>query len=162
MLHNPSLLILDEPASGLDPRARIEFRELLKELAAAGKSILISSHILSELSETCDGILVIEKGSKVVSGDIESIAQDVREHHAIGMRLLSDAEAGVRFLTLQPHVQDLVADGQLLQFDFTGDLNELADLLQRSIAEGHRVVDFRQQDTNLEDIFLRTTHGRLQ
>jgi ABC-2 type transport system ATP-binding protein len=162
LLHDPELLILDEPASGLDPRARIEFRELLRELAANGKGILISSHILSELSETCDGVVVIERGRKVVAGDIESIARGVKQHHAMTVRVLGEVERTQQFFLLQPHVQNVsVLDGHV-SFDFTGDHDALADLLSRAVGEGLRVVDFHQREADLEDIFMRTTEGHLQ
>ncbi len=162
LLHDPALLILDEPASGLDPRARIEFRELLRELASAGKCILISSHILSELSETCDAVIVLERGRQVIAGDIASIARSVQEHHSVSVRSLGDLEVALRFFLLQPHVDKAVVDGSRVRFDFAGDEQELSALLARAVAESIPVVEFRVEDADLEDIFMRTTAGRLQ
>jgi ABC-2 type transport system ATP-binding protein len=162
LLHDPALLILDEPASGLDPRARIEFRALLRELAAAGKSVLISSHILAELSETCDGVVVIEQGRLVVSGRIGDIARQVREEHRIAARVLGDLGAAERFLALQPLVRDLcVRDGRL-EFGFVGDDEAAADLLARAVADGLRIVEFVARGADLEEIFMTATRGRLQ
>ena len=162
LLHDPVLLILDEPAAGLDPHARIEFRALLGELAAAGKGILISSHILSELSTSCDGVVVIERGRRVVSGSLKEIAREVRGHRSVHVRLLGDLESAERFFLTQPQVEELTTVDSTLSFDFTGDDDALADLLARTVAEGMRVVDFRQRETDLEEIFMRTTRGKLQ
>ncbi|MEM8885395.1 MAG: ABC transporter ATP-binding protein [Planctomycetota bacterium] len=162
LLHDPSLLILDEPAAGLDPHARIDLRHLLGELAAAGKGILISSHILSELSESCDGVVVIERGRRVVSGALDEIAKEVREHHAVRVRLLGEPDEAERFFLTQPHVQDIQSVDHTIEFDFTGDEEEMAALLQRAIGAGLRVVEFRQREADLEDIFMRTTKGKLQ
>ncbi len=162
LLHDPALLILDEPAAGLDPHARIEFRALLGELAAAGKGILISSHILAELSENCDGVVVIERGRKVVAGSLDEIRRTVREHHAVTVRVLSDPDAAERFILTQPLVSAVVANGSSVAFDYAGTEDDMAGLLERALAAGLRVVEFGTTETNLEDIFLRTTRGRLQ
>ncbi len=162
MLHDPSLLILDEPAAGLDPRARIEFRELLRLLAEAGKSILISSHILAELSETCDGVLVIEKGALVVSGSIDEVAKSVKEHSTFVVRVISDLEAAERFFLTQPHISELEIIEGRLEFDFSGGDQEAADLLRRAVGAGLEVVEFVVRAADLEDIFMHTTRGKLQ
>jgi len=162
LLHDPKLLILDEPASGLDPRARIEFRALLKELAAAGKGILISSHILPELGETCDSVVVIEKGRRVVAGTIAEIQQSVRAEQAVSMRVLRDAETAQRFLLTQPAVGDVLVDGDRLRFAFAGDDEAAAWLLQRAVASGIAVVEFARDEADLEDIFLKSTKGNVQ
>jgi ABC-2 type transport system ATP-binding protein len=162
LLHDPSLLILDEPASGLDPRARIEFRELLRELAAAGKSILISSHILIELGEICDSVVVLERGRRVVADTIENIQRQMQREHPIELRVLGDAAAAQQFLLTQPLVGELVVDGSRLRFAYTGADPELAGLLQRAVAAGVPVIELRRLEADLEDIFLRTTRGNLQ
>lgn len=162
LLHDPLLLILDEPASGLDPRARIEFRALLKELAAAGKGILISSHILPELGETCDSVVVVEKGRRVVAGSIAEIQRSVRHQQEVALRVLGDAGAAQRFLLTQPGVGDVAVDEQRLRFPFDGDDEAMSDLLGRAVAAGLRVVEFTRTDADLEAIFLQTTKGNLQ
>jgi ABC-2 type transport system ATP-binding protein len=162
MLHDPALLILDEPAAGLDPRARIEFRELVRELAAAGKGVLISSHILSELSETCDGVLVIERGQLMASGSIEDVARGVKDEHRIAVRVLGDLGAAERFFLTQPHVERVIEVEGRIEFDFHGDDEAAADLLGRAVAGGVRVVEFAVLGHDLEEIFMRTTEGRLQ
>lgn len=161
LLHDPSLLILDEPASGLDPRARIEFRALLRELSAAGKTILISSHILAELSETCDGVLVIEQGRLMASGKIGDIARTVRDRHRMRMRVVGEAGLAERFLLVQPKVHDVRQVEGRVEFEFDGDDEAAAELLARSVESGLRVVEFVAQSANLEEIFMTTTRGRL-
>jgi ABC-2 type transport system ATP-binding protein len=162
LLHDPGLLVLDEPAAGLDPRARVEFRDLLRELAAAGKGILISSHLLSELSESCDGVVVIEQGALVVSGTIDDIARQVRAHNAIVVKIQSGLEEAERFLLTQPHVREVLIQDGRIGFEFDADDEALADLLARLVGEGVRVSEFRHVEASLEEIFLRTTDGRLQ
>ncbi|NJN14628.1 MAG: ABC transporter ATP-binding protein [Planctomycetes bacterium] len=162
LIHDPALLILDEPAAGLDPHARIEFRELIHELAAAGKGILISSHILSELSESCDAVLVIEQGRKIVSGALHEIARAVQAQRAVHVRFLGAPGEVERFFLVQPHVAEVKVREGGLSFDFEGEEEALADLLARAVAAGLRLVEFRQQDTDLEEIFMRTTRGKLQ
>ncbi len=162
LLHDPLLLILDEPASGLDPRARIEFRALLKELAAAGKSILISSHILSELGETCDSVVVLEKGRRVVSGSIAEIQKSVQHEQEVLLRVLGDAEAAERFLLTQPGVSAVTVDGSSLRFACTGDDAAMGELLARAVGAGLRVVEFARSEADLEAIFMKTTKGNLQ
>ena len=162
LLHDPQLLILDEPASGLDPRARIEFRNLLKELAAAGKGILISSHILPELGEMCDSVVVLEKGRRVVSGTIAEIQRSVQHEQAVAMRVLGDGEQAQRFLVTQPDVGTVAVDGHRLRFHFSGDETALGELLARAIGAGLRIVEFARTEADLEDIFLKTTKGNLQ
>lgn len=162
LLHDPQLLILDEPASGLDPRARIEFRALLKELAAAGKGILISSHILPELGEMCDSVVVIERGERIVSGTIAEIQKTAQLEQAVVARMIGDAEAFERFLLVQPDVSEVVVDGPRVRFGFRGDDEAMSDLLSRAIVQGLPIVEFARAEANLEDIFLSTTKGRLQ
>ncbi|MBL8751604.1 MAG: ABC transporter ATP-binding protein [Planctomycetes bacterium] len=162
LLHDPLLLILDEPAAGLDPHARIEFRALLRELAAAGKGILISSHILPELGETCDSVVVLEKGRRVVAGSIAEIQKSVQREQAVQLRVLRDGEAAQRFLLVQPGVGDVVCDGERLRFSFLGEDAALGELLARAVAAGLPVVEFARIEANLEEIFLRTTRGNLQ
>jgi ABC-2 type transport system ATP-binding protein len=162
LLHDPQLLILDEPASGLDPRARIEFRALLKELGAAGKSVLISSHILTELGETCDAVVVIEKGRRSVAGTIAEIQQQMQHERQVQMRVLADGEALQRFLLTQPHVGAVERNGDRAVLSFAGDDRALSELLQRAVVQGLAVVECVRIEADLEDIFLRTTRGNLQ
>lgn len=162
LLHDPGLLVLDEPTAGLDPRARVEFRDLLGVLADEGKGILISSHLLSELAESCDGVVVIEQGQLVVTGAIGEIAKQVRSHSAVLVRVLSDAAELERYLLTQPLVREVRLEAERIGFEFDGTDDQLADLLARMIASGVRVTEFRHVEASLEEIFLHTTAGRLQ
>ncbi|MGE3752821.1 MAG: ATP-binding cassette domain-containing protein [Planctomycetota bacterium] len=162
LLHDPGLLVLDEPTAGLDPRARVEFRDLLGVLADEGKGILISSHLLSELAESCDGVVVIEQGQLVVTGAIGDIAKQVRSHSAVLVRVVSDAQETERFLLTQPLVREVRNEDARIGFEYDGSDEQLADLLARLIASGARVSEFRHVEASLEEIFLRTTAGRLQ
>ncbi len=164
LLHDPPLLLLDEPASGLDPRARIELRELLRELAAAGKGILISSHILTELAEIVDSVVLIEAGRLILAGTTGEVARKVREHHRVRVRVLeAAAERAERFLLTQPAVREVrVADPSALDFDFGGDDAGLSELLKRAVEAGLPIVSFSPEEADLEEVFLRSTQGRLQ
>ncbi|GIW70955.1 MAG: multidrug ABC transporter ATP-binding protein [Planctomycetota bacterium] len=163
LLHDPPLLLLDEPAAGLDPRARIELRELLRELAAAGKGVLISSHILAELSEIADALVLIEAGRLVLAGTTAEAQRAVREHHLIRMRVLEDNRRAERWLLTQPQVREVkVLDEVHLQFDFTGDERAMAELLRRAVEAGLGVVSFATEEADLEEVFMRTTRGVLQ
>ncbi|MEC7583947.1 MAG: ABC transporter ATP-binding protein [Planctomycetota bacterium] len=162
LLHDPELLILDEPASGLDPRARIEFRALLKELAAAGKGILISSHILTELGEMCDSVVVIEKGRLEQAGTIESMREAVKLEHPVQMRVTERVDEAQKFLLTQPYIGEVTVEGDVVRFDFSGDDAALAGLLHKIVVADIAVVEFLRLEAGLEDIFLRSTRGALQ
>src|SRR5215471_12230833 len=108
IVHNPQLLILDEPAANLDPRARIEFRTLIRELAADGKTVLLSSHILTELSEICDTVAIIEKGRILATGTVQEILRGLRHHRVLSVRIAGDREKATRYLLEQPGVQKVL------------------------------------------------------
>jgi ABC-2 type transport system ATP-binding protein len=162
LLHDPDLLILDEPANGLDPRARVEFRELIRALAARGKTVLISSHILAELSEICEGVIVIERGRLVRAGAIGELARDLSRHVPIFLRALAAPGEVEMALAEEPGVQSMRAerDGWILDFD--GDAAAQAALLASLVARGLRPIEFRGHQANLEDVFLSYTRGELQ
>ncbi len=162
LLHDPAVLVLDEPTAGLDPRARIEFRELVRELAARGKAILVSSHILSELSEVCDEVLVIEAGRTVVSGRVDEIARTLHQGTPVRLRVLGGAEAAESWVLVQPHVDRLVRQDGTLTFGYSAGDEALADLLARAVGAGLHVVECARIEADLEQIFLKATEGRLQ
>ena len=162
LLNDPQLLILDEPTAGLDPRARIEFRELIEALASAGKSVLISSHILSELQEACDGVVVIERGKMVVSGDLDTVARGLRPHRIVRVRVLGPLDAARAYFLTQPHVTRVTTVDRHVLFDFEADDTRLAELLGRAVAQSLPIAEFRVEEAKLEEIFLQTTKGRLQ
>lgn len=159
LVHDPDLLILDEPASGLDPRARIEMREILKELKAMGKTIIISSHILPELAEMVDEIGVIEHGSMVAQGNISEIQSKLRVKRVLYIRLLGRMEEAESFLREQPLIGRLLRDEQGIHVHYEGQDDEQAGLLLQLIEKGFRIVSFSEAQTNLEDVFLEITKG---
>ncbi len=162
LLHDPDVLVLDEPTAGLDPRARVEFRELVRELASRGKTILCSSHILSELGEICDEVLVIERGRRIVSGGIRTIARELQSRLAVRARVLRDGDAAERFFAVQAGVDRLVRSDASLTFEFSGDDAALSELLERAAAASLGLVEFRVLEASLEEIFLRSTKGVVQ
>jgi len=159
LVHDPEVLILDEPASGLDPRARIEMREILKELKAMGKTIIISSHILPELAEMVDEIGVIEHGVMIAQGRVQDIQNRMRVNRVLHIRLLERAQEAAEWLKGEPHVTMVLEDERGLHVHFSGQDAEQEELLRRMIARGLPVVSFSEAATNLEDVFLEITKG---
>ena len=162
LLHDPAVLILDEPASGLDPRARVELRELLLALAAGGKAILISSHILSELAEMCHTLVVIERGQIRGTGTLGAIRRQLAPHAQVRLRTLEPLERAERALAEQPGVGAVRRDGDALVFDHQGGQDDLARLLEALVQAGLRPVEFALRESDLEDIFLSLTEGQVQ
>ncbi len=166
LVHDPQVLLLDEPASGLDPRARVEMRELLRELGAMGKTVVLSSHILSELAELCDSIGIIERGRLVAGGLLADIRRQVQTGRRLHIKVLSDAQAALSVVQAQPHINQvelLDAENQpgLLVVDFNGDESAAADLLEALVARRVRVASLREEHTGLEELFLSLTKGEV-
>ncbi|NLC56582.1 MAG: ABC transporter ATP-binding protein [Armatimonadetes bacterium] len=160
LVHDPQVLLLDEPASGLDPRARIEIKELLKELKRMGKTILISSHILPELADFCNKIGIIEKGELVISGGVQEILQQVAGGHVLEIRVLDDPQPAVAMLREVPSVRTAqVAEDHAIRVEFSGDAEAQHALLRTLLQRGIRVQSFSEQRTDLEDLFMRVTKG---
>src|SRR5262245_230953 len=155
MIHDPAVLVLDEPAAGLDPRARIELREMIRRLAADGKTILVSSHILTELAEMCDVVGIIEQGRILAVGSVDEIHRrgHERQQSWVRLRVLGEAESAAEWLTGRGDVHELKIDGQTIIFAHDGDENSEADLLRDIIAAGFRVVAFGSHQRSLEDVF---------
>lgn len=159
LVHDPEVLILDEPASGLDPRARIELREILKELRDMGKTILISSHILPELAEMCDVIGIIEEGKLVALGRVDEIYNRMREKRVIRIRLLDRLEETMAFLREQPFVSGVSREGNGVVVGFNGGDEKQVALLRNLAAAGFSVASFSEEKGDLEEIFLEITKG---
>lgn len=160
LIHDPKVLLLDEPASGLDPRARIEIKELLKELKSMGKTIIVSSHILPELADFCTSVGIIERGEMIVAGPIEAIMQQVLGGRVLEIRVPDiDRQKAVELLPSVEHVQSVKQIGETLRVDYSGTLDDQSDVLLALIHGGIRVQSFAEQETDLEDIFLRVTKG---
>lgn len=166
MAHDPALLILDEPASGLDPRARIELRELLKELRSLGKTIMISSHILSELAEMSTHIGIIERGKLLASGDVATIMRSLQPHRTYEVHILGDLQPAADLVRALPGVLDVrvLPDSipPMIQIDHSGDDQGVSDILARLITGGVAVTHFAGQVSDLEDIFMQVTQGMVQ
>ncbi|MGE5701263.1 MAG: ATP-binding cassette domain-containing protein [Clostridia bacterium] len=159
LVHNPEVLILDEPASGLDPRARIELREILKELRDMGKTIIISSHILPELAEMCDVIGVIEEGNLVAFGKVEEIYARMQERRVLRIRMLERMEEAITYLQEVPSISSVTREGNWLVVGFTGTDDDQVALLRILTAEGYPVAAFNEAQGDLEEIFLEITKG---
>ena len=160
LVHDPQVLLLDEPASGLDPRARIEIKELLKELKTMGKTIIISSHILPELSDFCNKIGIIEQGEMIVSGDVSEIMRQVTGGQTLDVRVLpDDRERAMALLAERPDVRNARVVDQDLKVEYTGDPERTWVVLTGLVTEGVRVRSFTEEQTDLEDIFMKVTRG---
>jgi ABC-2 type transport system ATP-binding protein len=175
LIHDPKLLILDEPSAGLDPRARIEFRELLRLLAKQGKAIFISSHILAELEELCDGVAIIEQGRLVRSGRVGEIKASVnavlderataepnKHNTVLEIRLSSAHERAALILAEQPELTQVSIENTLITAHCSGGNVIQAALLKRLIEAGLPVCSFSGRKQNLEDLFLHLTEGKVQ
>ncbi len=162
MIHGPSVLVLDEPAAGLDPRARIELREMINKLAASGKAILISSHILTELAEMCDRVGIIERGRLLAVGSVAEISSGARAKATVHVRVLEGDDRLRNWLIARPEVSDLQLNDSLAVFDFAGDRHAEAGLLRAMVNDGLPVVEFGAKHQSLEDVFLHVTEGRVQ
>lgn len=157
LVHNPKILILDEPASGLDPSSRISMKNILMELAMNGKTILISSHILSELSEMCSSIGIIQKGEMILQGSIGEIVSSVNTMNPLIIHVLENQEKTVLFLRAHPLVKTLAIAGNEFQVTFEGDAREEASFLQEMVEEGLSVISFGRKKDNLESIYMKIT-----
>jgi ABC-2 type transport system ATP-binding protein len=189
LVHDPKVLLLDEPASGLDPRARIEIKELLKELKAMGKTIIVSSHILPELADFCNKIGIIEKGEMIIAGDVNEIIRQVRGHHTLEIKVLDDGvseplsfdigelaaqtppEGGVAVKTspaveramgiLQnlPGIASVKIGDHMIQAAYVGEPDQEWQVLRALVQSEVKVLSFGTQETDLEDIFMKVTKG---
>jgi ABC-2 type transport system ATP-binding protein len=162
IIHDPQVLILDEPAANLDPRARIEFRTLIRELAGDGKTILLSSHILTELSEMCDTVAVIEKGKILATGTVPDILGGLRQRRLLSVRLSGDAAGLERWLVEQPGVSGVHEAGGRVRLELAGGDAEQVALIGRLVAAGFPVLEFSAHSAGLEDLFIEITEGRVQ
>ena len=161
LVHDPKVLLLDEPASGLDPRARVELRELLRELRSLGKTIVISSHILPELEELCTSVAIVDRGRVLASGTLQDISQKLRIGEVLRVRVLGDdvgIEAGRAWFAAQPDVASATVDlsGQI-EIGFRGDEAGAAALLASAIRAQLAVASYSPAATDLQELFLQVT-----
>ena len=160
LVHDPQVLLLDEPASGLDPRARVELRELLRELRSLGKTIVISSHILPELEELCTSVAIVDRGRVLAAGTISDIGQKLRVGEVLRVRVLGgeDAvEAARAWFELQPDVASAALDSGLIEIGFRGDEGGAAALLAGAISSKIQIASYSPAATDLQELFLQVT-----
>ncbi|MBN2081493.1 ABC transporter ATP-binding protein [bacterium] len=163
LIHNPKVLILDEPASGLDPRARIEMRELMKELKSMGKTIFISSHILTELSDFCNKVGIIEAGKMIVSGDVDEILKAVSHGQLLVVQVpKGETQAALKALEAMPKVLEVFEkDDDEVEFHFDGGNEDRPALMKHLLDHGVNVLSIKDSVNSLEDIFMKVTKGQV-
>ncbi|MEI6525972.1 MAG: ABC transporter ATP-binding protein [Planctomycetota bacterium] len=159
LVHDPPVLILDEPTSGLDPRARIEVKALLKELRKMGKTILISSHILSELADCCTSIGIIERGQLLMHGPIDSVYRQLRRNRIVEIRFVENQDAGISIVRSDPTMRGIEIDGNRVTAEFETDDVGLSNLMKKLIDGGVKMRSFSDKDPTLEDVFMMVTKG---
>ncbi len=159
LVHDPPVLILDEPASGLDPRARIEVKALLKELRQMGKTILISSHILTELADCCTSIGIIERGKLLMHGPIDEVYRRIRGNHVIIARFGQHLDRGLTIVRSNPDVRDVQVLGEKITIEFATADHNAAGLLRELVTNDVEVHSFAQKEPTLEDVFMMVTRG---
>jgi ABC-2 type transport system ATP-binding protein len=162
LIHDPAVLLLDEPASGLDPRARIEMMAILQELQRLGKTIIISSHILSELQTLCNRVAIIEKGKLIYAGPVQGVRDQMAKGRVLWVKVSSDPAQATELLKSRPEVVEVTAvDGSLKVTLAEHDLDHslVADVLVRG---GARLIELREDELGLEEVFLRVTRGDTQ
>ena len=160
LVHDPPVLILDEPASGLDPRARLEMKALLNELRGMGKTILVSSHILSELADFCTSIGIIERGKLLAAGSIQEIQSQLRSHRVLKIQVLDEStELAASVLRAEPAVSKVDHFDHTLTASFSGEDDAQARLLNRLITSGVAVQSFAEEALSLEEVFMMITKG---
>lgn len=160
LVHNPTLLLLDEPASGLDPKARIDLRDLIKKLRDEGKTLLVSSHILTELSDFCDSFGIMEKGVMVKSGKINDINLETPKRN-MRIEVISEIEKTMTFLKEIENISDVFLKENTINFYFKGALEELADVNSFLVSKGVKVVSFYEKKKNIEDLFMQYSNNEV-
>lgn len=157
MIHEPKLLLLDEPASGMEPRARVEMQEILKHLALEGTTIIVSSHVLSELAEMCTHIGIIENGKMIITGTMDEITARQGKERPILMQVMEGLKEAVKLLKSNPLVYNIAIKEQSISFGFEGGTIQEAELLTDLVSTGAKISEFKRKESNLESIFLKLT-----
>lgn len=163
LIHDPEVLLLDEPASGLDPRARIEIRNLLKRLGEMKKTVIVSSHILPELADVCTRVGMIEKGHMIVDGDVAEVMRKARQRIMLNIAVRERTDDAARLLEQCDSVESVaMAKNQVLEVTLKPQIEDYSDLPSALVEAGFRVRLFREEDVNLETAFLQLTKGLVQ
>jgi len=157
LVHDPAVLLLDEPASGLDPRARVEMREILKELQTMGKTIIISSHILPELTELCTMIGIIDRGRMRATGPVQEVIQQLTSGRRLRIGVRGEPSTAVALLSPMPSVRQVELVNGGIEASYDGDEDTAAEILHALTSAGIKVSEFSTLDGGLEDAFLRAT-----
>ncbi|PQO34746.1 ABC transporter ATP-binding protein [Bremerella cremea] len=159
LLHNPQVLLLDEPASGLDPRARIQMRNLLKRLRDMGKTIIVSSHILPELADVCNKIGIIDRGVLEVNASVSEVIKQVKQKTTLLIAVAGDNEAAGKTLEQSEIVETIESRVDHLLVTLKKDVEDYSDLPTQLIQAGHKITMFREEEINLESAFMALTKG---
>jgi len=159
LVHDPPVLILDEPTSGLDPRARIEVKALFKELKRMGKTILISSHILSELADCCTSIGIIERGQLLMHGPIDEVYRRIRGNRTVEVRFVNGMDVGLSVIRSSPYVRNVAVDVASCVLEMEANDEQVNELLQQLVYNKCGVRSFSEKDPSLEDVFMMVTKG---
>jgi len=162
LVHDPKVLLLDEPAGNLDPRARIEMRELLKELRRMGKTILISSHILPELADLCNTVGIIERGELIYSGPVADIVKRAKAGMVLHVGVAHNQELAAALLSQDPNVTNVAANNGHLEVSLKDGVNDYTFIPQRLVQNGFKLTLLREEEVNLETAFMRLTKGMVQ
>jgi ABC-2 type transport system ATP-binding protein len=159
LLHDPKVLLLDEPASGLDPRARIEIRTLLKQLGKLGKTIMVSSHILPELADICNKVGIIEKGKLLFNGTVQALLDLIRQRRILDVGVVGDPEPAARLLEQSVLVESVDVQNGQIRVTLCETASDYSDLPTLLIDAGHKLTLFREEEINLETAFMALTKG---
>jgi len=160
LLHDPQVLILDEPAATIDPRARIQMRQLLRELANLGKAVLVSSHILPELADVCDSVGILSSGKLIACGPVQEIMRTVRQKRLLEVQVTGDIAVAEKVIAEAPGEWEPVAEGResgKMRFEVQADESQLAETLSLLLQRGVKVVSFAEVPADLEDVFMSLT-----
>jgi len=159
LLHDPKVLLLDEPASGLDPRARIEIRTLLKQLGKTGKTIMVSSHILPELADICNKVGIIERGELLVNAEVAEVMRRVRQQPLVKIGVVGDQEAAARLIEQHSSVERVDLRNGHIYATLAKGIDDYSDLATALFENGYRIKTFQEDEINLETAFMALTKG---
>lgn len=163
LLHDPQVLLLDEPASGLDPRARIEIRNLLKRLGEMKKTVIVSSHILPELADVCTRVGMIEKGNLIIDGNVAEVMKQARQRIVLHVRVKEKSDAAAKLLQQTDTVESVnLTDDKMLEVTLKQDVEDYSDIPANLVNGGYAVTLFREEEVNLETAFMELTKGLVQ